>query len=127
MVGRVILPWPSPKLTPNAKRRTHWSDYRPAIKADRKAGWALTREALGSRLGEVQKVVAAMPKIGGVVRFVPPDRRKRDDDGMIAAFKHLRDGMFDALGLDDAKFRPAYEFAEPEKPGRVEVTIGSPS
>ncbi|KQM58771.1 hypothetical protein ASE65_10430 [Sphingomonas sp. Leaf16] len=57
------------------------------------------------------------------IRFVPPDHRRRDDDGMIGAFKHGRDGIADALGVDDHSFRPTYEFAEPEKPGRVVVEI----
>ncbi len=57
------------------------------------------------------------------ITFVPPDRRHRDDDGMIGAFKHARDGIADALGVDDRRFRPQYVFADAEKPGRVVVEI----
>lgn len=57
------------------------------------------------------------------VTFIPPDRRHRDDDGMIGSFKHARDGIADALGVNDRRFRPTYVFAEPEKPGRVEVEV----
>lgn len=57
------------------------------------------------------------------ITFFPPDRRKRDDDGMIGAFKNGRDGVADALGSDDHKFRPTYCFGEPVKGGRIEVTI----
>ena len=57
------------------------------------------------------------------ITFVPPDRRHRDDDNMIASLKSARDGIADALGVNDRRFRPNYVFAEPEKPGRVEVEI----
>lgn len=30
----------------------------------------------------------------------------------------------DALGVNDKRFLPAYEFYPPEKPGRVEVCVG---
>lgn len=31
----------------------------------------------------------------------------------------------EALGVNDARFLPSYEFAEPAKPGRVLVTVGA--
>jgi crossover junction endodeoxyribonuclease RusA len=37
--------------------------------------------------------------------FYPPDRRARDDDNIIASFKHGRDGVALALGIDDKRFR----------------------
>jgi crossover junction endodeoxyribonuclease RusA len=37
--------------------------------------------------------------------FYPPDRRARDDDNIIAAFKAGRDGMAEALGINDRRFR----------------------
>lgn len=118
---KITLPWPDVRLTPNAKRRKHWRTYQPAIKADRAAGHALTCCALS--LAQKRAVAAYEGKIALSVTFFPPDRRLRDDDGMISAFKHLRDGMADALGVDDHRFRATYAFADAEKPGRVEVTI----
>ena len=116
---RVVLPWPDKRLTPNAKRRKHWRAYQPFAKADREIGQVLTCVALPL---SAKKIIAGQPgKIPMLVTFYPPDRRRRDDDGMISAFKHLRDGVADALGVDDHRFRPTYHFAEPEKPGRVEV------
>lgn len=118
---RIVLPWPNPKLTPNAKRRKHWRTYQPAIKNDRATGAALTCVALPLRAKRA--IAATEGKIGMVVTFYPPDKRLRDDDGMIAAFKHLRDGIADALGVDDHRFRPQYRFADPAKPGRVEIEL----
>lgn len=44
--------------------------------------------------------------------FYPPDRRYRDDDNMISAFKHGRDGVALALGVDDRRFRIHPEVSE---------------
>lgn len=57
------------------------------------------------------------------ITFYPPDKRRRDRDNAQASLKHHLDGIADALGVDDYRFRPTYDFAEPEKPGRVEVKI----
>lgn len=119
---KLVLPWPDKQLTPNAKRRKHWRAYQPAIKSDRELGYGLTLEQLSHGIRDVRLAVRGKtlcPK----VTFYPPDHRKRDDDGMIGAFKHLRDGICDALNIDDNKLRPIYAFAEPEKPGRVEVEL----
>ncbi len=117
----VTLAWPDRRLTPNAKRRKHWRTYQPAVNADRAAANILTRAAVPT---DARKAIAATEgKIPMTIRFYPPDARLRDDDGIIGAFKHMRDGIADALGVDDHRFKPTYEFAEPQKPGRVEVTL----
>ena len=120
---RITLPWPDKRLSPNAKRRKHWRTYQPAINADRTAGKMLTFDAMQKHLA-TQSHFAGDEPIAMTVTFFPPDRRHRDDDGMIGSFKHARDGIADALGVDDRRFRPHYFFAEPEKPGRVVVEIG---
>src|SRR5690242_1394791 len=99
--GLIELPWPPKELTPNARRRNHWRVTQRHAKEYRLRCFLLT-------------VAAKAPK--GVitsVTFYPPDRRRRDDDGMIGAFKAGRDGVADALGCDDHKFRPAYHFGDP--------------
>lgn len=58
------------------------------------------------------------------VRFVPPDRRG-DRVNFPNRMKPIFDGIADALRVNDSRFVPAYEFAEPEKPGRIEIEIGS--
>lgn len=117
----ISLPWPDKRLTPNAKRRKHWRAYQPAINADREHACLITKAA--TTLKERQIIAEGEEKIACKIRFFPPDKRHRDDDGMIGAFKHMRDGIADALGVDDRRFRPHYYFEEPEKPGRVEVEI----
>ncbi len=121
MTTIIVLPWPDKRLTPNAKRRKHWSFYRPAANADRAKGLFLTLEALGA---DAKRMFDDGEPLPLTIRFYPPDRRHRDDDGMIATFKHMRDGIADAIAVEDRWFRPSYQFCEPEAPGRVEVTIG---
>lgn len=120
---KLVLPWPSAKLTPNAKRRTHWRTYQPAIKEARLKAMLVTSShpdvKCGFNFGD--------GKIPVSVTFYPPDRRKRDDDGMIGQFKPYRDGICDALGIDDHRWKTSYTVAEPCKPGRIEIEIGEQS
>jgi len=109
----VELTWPPAVLLPNkAKRRGNWWKASSAAARYRRECWILTK-ASGAK-GKLLKVA-----------FHPPSRRHFDDDNLVAAFKSGRDGVADALGVDDHGFRPQYEFAdEPIKWGKVVVTIG---
>lgn len=92
----LILPWPPRELHPNA--RVHWSKRAKQTKIERKAaaylammaGWA--SEALPEG------------RLHLWIDFYPPDRRKRDDDGLMASMKAARDGIADAMGIDDSRF-----------------------
>lgn len=110
----VELPWPPKELTPNFKRRKHWSFSLKPTKQYRQTCCALALVAGARKTGD---------KFGMMIAFFPPDRRKRDDDGMIGAFKAGRDGLADAIGVDDHVFRPTYSFGDPVKGGKVVVTI----
>ncbi|WP_148649262.1 RusA family crossover junction endodeoxyribonuclease [Novosphingobium barchaimii] len=83
----------------------------------------LARAALGPTIKAIGAALAEAGSIEMTVTFYPPDRRHRDDDNMIASFKAARDGIADALGVDDRKFRPKYTIAEPCTPGRIEITL----
>lgn len=113
---KVEFPWPPKQLTPNFKRRKHWSAYRTPTQLYRSACWALAKEAkLAVAAGDLPVLMS--------ITFCPPDRRRRDDDGMIGAFKAGRDGLADALGVDDHRFRPIYRIGEPVKGGKVVVEL----
>ena len=113
------LPWPPKELTPNAKRRKHWTVYSGKASKYRRDCSLLTTALLNA-----ERVPRTMALKILSITFYPPDRRRRDDDGMIGAFKAGRDGVADALGVDDHSFRPNYHFAEPVKNGRVVIHIG---
>ena len=91
----MILPWPPKILSPNA--RAHWAARSKAAKAYR-ADCAWLTKAAGLRV-DWDGVVHAF------ITFCPPDRRHRDDDNLVAAFKSGRDGVADALIVDDKRFR----------------------
>jgi crossover junction endodeoxyribonuclease RusA len=109
----IRLPWPSPILSPNG--RAHWAKKAKAVKAAREAAHWLTWNHVGRNMGW-QGVQLS-------VTFCPPDRRRRDDDNATGAFKAYRDGIADALGIDDHKFKPTYAWGEPVKGGAVLVEI----
>ena len=119
---KIILPWPDSRLMPNAKRRSHWRAYQPVAKREREVAHYLAKASHG-----FQEARTALSGGEGhivlQIRFYPPDKRHRDDDGMIGAFKHARDGVADALEVDDRRFRPHYFFEDSEKPGRVEIVF----
>lgn len=119
MSGTIELPWPPRELTPNFRKSHHWRRYQKPAADYRLLCFHLTRNHLR------REGLAIDPSglIMTAVTFCPPDHRKRDDDGMIGSFKEGRDGVADALGVDDHKFRPAYIFAEPVKGGKIVVTV----
>lgn len=116
----VTLPWPAKELSPNA--RVHWGAKSRAKAAARDYAGKATLADIPPATR--QAIAHGDDPIPMKVVFYPPDKRRRDDDNMVGSFKSLRDGIADALGVDDRRFRPHYFFEEPEKPGRVEVRFG---
>lgn len=109
----LMLPWPPKVLSPNA--RVHWATKSRAAKVYRNACYLLCR-------------AASLPVPAGrallSLEFIPPDRRRRDDDNCIAAFKSGRDGVAQALGIDDSRFVTQLQIsAETIKGGAVRVRI----
>lgn len=105
---RIELPYPPAALNPN--KRMHWAKKSRAAKRYRADCHYLTPANIPMGL-EFRLL------------FHPPDRRVRDLDNAIAAFKPGQDGMADAWGVDDADFRVHYprQFSEPVKHGMVVV------
>ena len=110
----IDLPWPPKELSPNA--RVHWTKKAKAAKAYRMECFILAKAS---------GVKAPTGRVALSIEFVPPDRRRRDDDNCLACFKAGRDGIADALGIDDSNFVTTLWLAsEPVKGGMVRVTIG---
>ena len=106
----ITLPWMPKQLSPNA--RVHWSVKSKAAKAYRHACYMLTKQAKVS--------IDWDGDVHCWIDFYPPDRRSRDDDNMIAAFKSGRDGIAEALGIDDKRFR-IHPYVKSEIGGMVKV------
>lgn len=114
---RVELPWPAKVLHPNA--RVHWSARAKAAKKARTdaAFLMLAGEAFGISKLDADAISAA-------ITFHPPDNRRRDVDGMLAACKSALDGLADVIGVDDSRWSLSIRKAEPRPPhGAVIVEI----
>jgi hypothetical protein len=116
----ITLPWPSSTLSGHANG--HWRAKSAETAKHRR--WAadatraaLYRAVLGSPIPDGDILLS--------VRFVPPNRRG-DRTNFPNRMKAYFDGIADALGVNDSRFLPAYQFADPEAPGRVEVTVQLP-
>jgi crossover junction endodeoxyribonuclease RusA len=118
----LTLPWPPSALSPNA-RHGHWSSLARAKKSYRWACATTARSQGAKRLSKPPHALSVH------LRFVPPDRRHRDDDNCIAAMKAGLDGLADVLGVDDSRFRLTHDPIDicGAIGGFVKVTIGEAS
>ena len=91
----VALPWPDPRVFPNYRMSHHWRASHKQVKAAREEGWAAILVALEGR--SASEVIDRSRRIPVRLRFVPPDKRKRDEDGCLGAVKPYLDGIADAL------------------------------
>lgn len=112
----LTLPWPDRKLHPNA--RTHWAAKAKATKAARYQAW------LYAMAINWQAITLPEGRLHLWMDFYPPDKRRRDDDGLLSSMKAARDGIADALGIDDNRFvSHPYVKDEVRKGGEVVIRI----
>lgn len=98
----VVLPWPPKDLSPNA--RVHWSRRAKAARAYRSACfWLTKRDCLRP---------APDGRLHVTIEFIPPDRRQRDRDNLLASIKSGLDGFAEALGVNDSRFDLTIRVAE---------------
>src|SRR5574343_158176 len=113
--GQTIhLPWPPRTLSPNVQG--HWAKKASAKKAYRSA----CRRA-GEQGSGVGGFLPPDALLRVSLRFCPPDVRRRDLDNLLAAMKSGLDGIADAIGIDDSRFRIAVDWAGPITGGMVLV------
>lgn len=114
----VELSWPLRALSPNYRSRSHWPRTNAAKKARHEAYWS-------ARLMDIGPLTAtqADARLAFVITAYPPDKHHRDDDNLIASVKPYRDGIADALGVDDSRFDTRLQWAEPVKGGKLVVEV----
>lgn len=113
------LPWPPRALSPNA-RPAHWAVLARAKKAYRARCRAI---ALAAGAGQFP---LSEGRLAVHLVFVPPSRRARDWDNLLASMKAGLDGVADALGVDDGRWRLSMEVVgEPLKGGLVRLELGA--
>ena len=110
----IVLPFPPAILAGHAGFKGGYAKARVTKEWRAKVGMAVLPYAADLVLGEGDIAIA--------VRFVPPSNRG-DRCNFPNRMKPVFDGIADALGVNDSRFVPAYTFAAPEKPGRIEITI----
>lgn len=114
-MSEIILSWPDKRLSPNA--RGHWALKAKAASSYRREGYIAA------------KASGVVVDWGGLVcvslYFYPPDRRVRDDDNLVSALKSARDGIADALSVNDSRFLtlPPNMMTEVVKGGKVAVVL----
>lgn len=116
MALRLTLPWPPAELSPNA-RHAHWASLARAKKRFRAACAWTARSQGAARLAGPPEALAVH------LRFVPPDRRRRDLDNCIAAMKSGLDGLADVLGVDDNRWTLSAELLVGQVGGMVKVEV----
>jgi crossover junction endodeoxyribonuclease RusA len=109
----IRLDFPPHQLNPN--KRLHWSKV-ASYKRTYKAIWC----------AQLQPHKAALKgKTQFNISFIPPDKRIRDVDNIVAACKTLCDSLSLVCGVDDSKFRIMWprEFLPAEKGGFVLIEV----
>lgn len=103
----ITASWPASILSPNS--RVHWRPRAKAKKAQRVewATLAVAHQLKAPREGKVEVRI----------EFVPADRRPRDADNLLASCKAGLDGLADAMGVNDSRFRITFDMGEPVKGG----------
>ena len=108
----ITLPWPPSGLSPNA--RNHWAKLAKLKKQYRETcAWAAMSQGVRPIKAEQVKVHLA---------FVPPNRRRRDWDNLLASMKSGLDGLSDVLRVDDSRFVLSFEIVA-EVGGFVRVEV----
>lgn len=111
----IVLSWPAPALSPNA--RFHWGKKASAVKAYRREGWYAALEA------GVKVQFEKSQKYTLFYDFYPPANYRYDDDNLIGRMKAGRDGIADALQVDDRNFKADGKLHPSDGKGRVVVTL----
>ena len=118
IVFTVSLPWPDPKLSPNA--RLHFRKKSAHIHAARSVGFCMARDNEVFQNGRINWTGPLETKL----IFQPPNKRRRDVDNLLASCKAYLDGIFEALGVDDSRVkRTVLEMGDPVLFGMITVEI----
>lgn len=113
----IDVPWPLKELSPNWKG--HWGRKARSVKQYRTMCCAYAHNAMIAARYKIKSAGALQFHL----EFCPPNKQRRDDDNMVASFKAGRDGIADALGIDDSRFKTTFDVCDPVKGGTVRVTI----
>lgn len=116
----VELPWPPYGLSPNGRLNRFLKAK--LIKSARKDAYWLARKAM-LQAGLDAPIHPGDNGVHVVYYCTPPTRARPDDDNMMGRLKAMRDGVADALGVNDRCFHTSVEFRPAQKPARVLMVL----
>jgi hypothetical protein len=107
----IILPFPDKRLSPNARINRF---ALASIKQDaRETGFYAVKES---------GLIVPNTNLQAFIKINPPDNRWRDDDNILSSLKAARDGIFDALNVNDKLVRlSTHGMGKVIKGGRVTI------
>jgi hypothetical protein len=110
---------PAPGLSPNA--RGHHMKRHRLVQAARDSAYYETRQAYVEDDGPIPDGPLSMH----ILIAWPSKRRMADDDNAIGSCKAYRDGIADALGVDDRQMHVASitQTVDPEKRGYIKIAL----
>lgn len=117
---RIMLPWPSSELLPNRKNGKVWQSTQAAKRYAKDiatmAAWQ-SRNDDGYQFDPKNSVEVS-------IYFYPPDKRRRDVDGMLSSLKPSLDAIAKSIGVDDCMFTHYHlTRMEPVKDGAVVIDL----
>ena len=80
------------KLSSLANERVHWAVKSKRARAQRQAAYTVCRQALIGNFSLEPPMTITIERVG---------KRLLDSDNLAISAKHVRDGISDALGIDD--------------------------
>lgn len=100
------------KTVSEANQREHWAKKAKRAKMQR----SVTGKAVGAVLGE-------LPPAPIVIKLIRYGKRKLDSDNLARSFKAVRDGIADALGLDDGDEAIRWHYAQSKGDYEIGIAI----
>jgi len=116
----IRLPFPDAALFPNRKNGKHWTTTSAIKTAQNKDSFYITKASMNA-VGP-QEWSDHIPLS---LTYIMPDKRHRDMDNCLAASKAILDGMADALGVNDKRFKPILiDWVHGDKEGALIAAVG---
>jgi Holliday junction resolvase RusA-like endonuclease len=94
----IVTKLPAPELFPNKKNGLHWSKTLAVKKSDQEYGFYATKEVMMNYFPLSKNDLLHM-----TLQVIYGDKKSRDCDNILAAYKALQDGICRAIGIDDSQ------------------------
>lgn len=108
--------FPCKTTNPSNGSRGHWYAHASEVRSQRRKAWAYAKSS-----GTLRMATHKVPQVVRLTRAAPSNGL--DDDNLRSALKAIRDGIADALGVDDRDPRVTWEYDQRRGPYSVEVEI----